>query len=264
MRNDVELFQEAETKKQIDGPLARLAKHEINPKTNASAHTKKIMDYQFNKEVNIPVKGARLSGQLSIPFGSRGVIIFSHGSGSSRKSPRNQYVAERLEEKKIGTLLFDLLTLPEASQYENRFDIDLLSTRLAGATEWLLGLSEMQHSNIGFFGASTGAASALKVASFMPEIQAVVSRGGRPDLVMDDLPNVLAPTLLIVGSLDHNVLKLNRQAYSQLGGVKSLEIIEGATHLFEERGMIEKVTELAADWFTKYLQPVPVIRKHIL
>jgi dienelactone hydrolase len=216
------------------------------------------MNLRFHNEVNIPVGKIMLAGELVIPLKAEAVIIFSHGSGSSRFSPRNQMVAGYLHKKNFGTLLFDLLTEEEDKHYYNRFDIELLTKRLAGATEWLERLPAAKDSRIGFFGASTGAASALKAAAYLPDIGAVVSRGGRPDLAMDNLPDVEAPTLLIVGSLDYEVLKLNQAAYMELECDKKLEIIEGATHLFEEQGTMEKVCEVASAWFEKYLQPVAV------
>ncbi|HET9431319.1 MAG TPA: alpha/beta hydrolase, partial [Chitinophagaceae bacterium] len=182
------------------------------------------------------------------------IIIFSHGSGSSRFSIRNRMVANFLQQKKFGTLLFDLLTAEEDQDYQNRFNINLLSDRLVGATSWLEKLPAAKNRRFGYFGASTGAASALKAAIRQPSIWAIVSRGGRPDLVSDDLEKVEAPTLLIVGSLDYDVLLLNKQAYSQLKCVKKLEVIQGATHLFEEPGKMEIVCERAGAWFGKYLQ----------
>jgi len=181
-------------------------------------------------------------------------MIFSHGSGSSRFSKRNQMVAKYLHQKNFGTLLFDLLTEEEDTQYHNRFDIDLLTKRLVGATEWLERLPAAKDYRFGYFGASTGAASALKAAAVLPQVHAIVSRGGRPDLAMDDLHHVEAPTLLIVGSLDDDVLQLNQKAYMQLECEKKLEVIPGASHLFEERGTMEKVCERAGIWFEKYLQ----------
>lgn len=216
------------------------------------------MNLRFHNEVDIPVGKIMLSGELVIPLKAEAIIIFSHGSGSSRFSPRNQMVAKYLHKKNFGTLLFDLLTEEEDRHYSNRFDIELLTKRLAGATEWLERLPAAKDSRIGFFGASTGAASALKAAAYLPDIGAVVSRGGRPDLAMDNLPDVEAPTLLIVGSLDYEVLKLNQAAYRELECDKKLEIIEGATHLFEEQGTMEKVCEVASAWFEKYLQPIAV------
>lgn len=218
------------------------------------------MEARFYKETNIPVGSVTLKGELFIPRKATSVIIFSHGSGSSRFSQRNQMVAKYLQQKNFGTLLFDLLTEEEDKQYHNRFDIDLLTKRLAGATEWLERLPAAKDCRIGYFGASTGAASALKAAALLPQVQAVVSRGGRPDLAMADLHRVEAPALLIVGSLDYDVLQMNKEALKQLECEKKLEIVEGATHLFEEKGTMEKVCELAAAWFEKYLQPVVVIK----
>ena len=213
------------------------------------------MDIRFHKQVSIPVSNVILKGELYIPSKAKAIIVFSHGSGSSRFSKRNQMVAKYLQEKNFGTLLFDLLTEQEDLHYHNRFNINLLTKRLAGATEWLERLPAARDCRIGYFGASTGAASALKAASILPNISVVVSRGGRPDLAMDDLENVEAPTLLIVGSLDYDVLQLNKKAYAKLKCEKKLEMVEGATHLFEEQGRMEKVCELAEAWFEKYLTP---------
>lgn len=217
------------------------------------------MDLHFHQEVNIPVGKVILAGEVSIPLKAKAIIIFSHGSGSSRFSKRNQMVAEYLHEKNFGTLLFDLLTDEEDKYYYNRFDIDLLTKRLVGATEWLERFPAAKDCRIGYFGASTGAASALKAAAILSQVGAVVSRGGRPDLVMDDLRNVKAPTLLIVGSLDYDVIQLNKQAYAQLKCEKRMELIEGATHLFEEPGTMEKVCGKAAAWFEKYLYPIKIL-----
>lgn len=214
------------------------------------------MDFRFHKEVTIPVQEVKLKGDLIIPAEAAAIIIFSHGSGSSRLSSRNQMVAKYLHEKNFGTLLFDLLIEAEDNNYQNRFDIELLTRRLIGATEWLQQQPSAEDCGVGYFGASTGAASALKAASYLPQIDAVVSRGGRPDLAMNRLANVRAATLLIVGGLDHDVLRLNEDAYMKLTCKKKLEIIDGATHLFEEPGKMEKVAMLAADWFEKYLNPV--------
>lgn len=218
------------------------------------------MELHFYRGANIPVGKVTLKGELFIPVHGKNIIVFSHGSGSGRLSKRNQAVANYLHERQFGTLLFDLLTEEEDLLYRNRFDIDLLTRRLAGATEWLEKLPAARDCRIGYFGASTGAASALKAASYLPQIAAVVSRGGRPDLAMDNLPLVEAPTLLIVGSLDRDVLKLNKEAYIQLGGEKKLEVVEGATHLFEEPGKMEMVSKLAANWFEKYLQPFAIAK----
>lgn len=213
------------------------------------------MELRFHKELDIQVGKVTLTGELAIPLKANAIIIFSHGSGSSRFSKRNREVAKYLHEKNIGTLLFDLLTVEEDKHYLNRFNIDLLTKRLAGVTEWLESLPAAKNCRIGYFGASTGAASALKAATVLPSITAIVSRGGRPDLAMDDLHKVEAPTLLIVGSLDYDVLELNKKAYLQLECEKKLEVVHGATHLFEEPGMMEKVSGLAADWFENHLQP---------
>jgi len=218
------------------------------------------MKYQFHNDVIIAAGKISLQGELIIPAKAAAIIIFSHGSGSSRFSRRNRQVAEFLQEKNFGTLLFDLLTHEEDMHYENRFDIDLLTKRLTGATQWLEKFPAAKDCRIGYFGASTGAASALKAAAILPQVGAVVSRGGRPDLAMADLPSVLAPTLLIVGSLDTQVLQLNEAALMKLECTKKLEVVEGATHLFEETGKMEMVAALASDWFEKYLTPVTIIK----
>lgn len=207
-------------------------------------------------EISMPIDKVMLKGDLFFPDKAKALIIFSHGSGSSRLSSRNRMVAKYLNDKNFGTLLFDLLTEEEDRNYYNRFDIDLITNRLLGATRWIQRHHyKAEDCPIGYFGASTGAASALKSAARLTEIQAVVSRGGRPDLAMNDLHKVEAPTLLIVGSLDYDVLQLNRKAYAQLQCKKQLKVVEGATHLFEEKGTMEMVCELSAAWFTKYLQP---------
>lgn len=219
------------------------------------------MDFRFQNEVTIPVESVKLKGDLIIPIEAAAIIIFSHGSGSSRLSSRNQMVARYLHQKNFGTLLFDLLTEAEDSNNQNRFDIDLLTKRLINVSDWLQLQPAAKDYRFGYFGASTGAASALKAASYLPQIDAVVSRGGRPDLAMNRLANVRAATLLIVGGLDQDVLRLNEDAYLKLTCKKKLEIIDGATHLFEEPGKMEKVAMLAADWFEKYLNPVIVKMK---
>lgn len=211
------------------------------------------MDFRFHNEITVPFGNIELKGELIIPSKAEAVIIFSHGSGSSRFSSRNRMVADYLHKKNLGTLLFDLLTESEDQQYANRFDIGLLTGRLITVTTWLESQEVMKNCKVGFFGASTGAASALRAASILPQIGAVVSRGGRPDLAMDSLSRIKTPTLLIVGSLDHDVLILNRKAYFQLGCERKLRIVEGASHLFEESGTMQKVCEYAADWFEKYL-----------
>jgi dienelactone hydrolase len=207
----------------------------------------------IHREADIELSGVTLQGELTIPPLAKGIIIFSHGSGSSRHSPRNKAVASFLRDKGFGTLLLDLLTPAEDSHYENRFDIELLTSRLIMATEWLIQNNVSSGLLIGYFGASTGAASALKAAARNHTIGALVSRGGRPDMAMDEIENVKAPALLIVGSLDTEVIELNRIAYSAMKCPKSFEIVPGASHLFEEPGTLDRVAELAAAWFEKYL-----------
>jgi putative phosphoribosyl transferase len=196
----------------------------------------------------------KLEGNLNIPDDPKALIIFSHGSGSSRFSPRNNFVAEKLNEQNMATLLIDLLTNEEDNNYQNRFDIDLLTERLTQVTARVHQLLETSHLPVGYFGASTGAASALRAAAIHSElIEAVVSRGGRPDLAVDSLHRVKAPVLLIVGSLDYEVISLNQKAYAMLSIGKRLEIVKGASHLFEEPGKLEVVAELSAAWFREYL-----------
>jgi dienelactone hydrolase len=203
--------------------------------------------------VAIPVKGVEIEAELRIPPKALGVVIFVHGSGSSRHSPRNKFVAERLRAEGCGTLLMDLLTREEDTLYENRFDIELLTWRLERATQWLMERPEAKTLGIGYFGASTGAAAALNAAATLgPSIAAVVSRGGRPDLAMDALGRVQSPTLLIVGGLDAVVIDLNRVAYEKLNTEKHLAIVPGATHLFEEPGTLQEVARLAGHWFKRY------------
>jgi len=206
--------------------------------------------------VHIPLDGASLEGELSAPEEPAGLVVFAHGSGSSRFSPRNNYVAGILREAGFATFLFDLLTESEDRLYANRFDIDLLTQRLVIAVRWMRGKKQIGNLPVGLFGASTGAAAALGAAAGLGDaVRAVVSRGGRPDLAMEQLPQVEVPTLLIVGGLDTQVIELNREAYGQLGGPASLEIVPGATHLFEEPGALERVVALASDWFQTHLTP---------
>jgi dienelactone hydrolase len=207
------------------------------------------------RAVTIATPDARLAGDLVVPNG-RGLVLFAHGSGSSRKSPRNRFVAERLQRAQLGTLLFDLLTAEEEAKgdLELRFDIGLLAGRLIGATDWVLRDDALRGHRIGYFGASTGAAAALVAAAERPKaIAAVVSRGGRPDLAEGALADVRAPTLLIVGSLDATVLRLNREAMRRMTAKVELEIVRGATHLFEEPGALERVADLAAAYFARHL-----------
>jgi putative phosphoribosyl transferase len=209
---------------------------------------------QINRIVHIPVNGIKLEGALMIPSDAQGVVLFAHGSGSSRHSPRNNFVAQVLHKAGMGTLLMDLLTREEDSIYENRFDIDLLTWRLERATQWLMEQPGSSSLDLGYFGASTGAAAALQAAAtFGPSIGAVVSRGGRPDLALSALDRVQSPTLLIVGGLDDIVIDLNRQAYAKLKTEKNLAIVPGATHLFEEPGTLQEAARLAAEWLKRYL-----------
>jgi putative phosphoribosyl transferase len=197
---------------------------------------------------------ADLEGTLVMPDGATGVVLFAHGSGSGRFSPRNNFVAMVLQESGLGTYLFDLLTEEESADRGKVFDIDLLSERLLDATHWLQRDENLSKLKIGYFGASTGAAAALQAAASEGEkIGAVVSRGGRPDLAAPYLAKVTAPTLLIVGGNDFQVIALNREAFQLIKVAKRLEIVPGATHLFEERGALEQVAALARDWFKKYL-----------
>lgn len=210
--------------------------------------------------VEIPVGPEALQGDLVVPAGAEGVVLFAHGSGSSRQSPRNRYVARALQHAGLATLLIDLLTLKEEvidlQTAQLRFNIDLLAERLQEAAEWLVTTPLTKNLRIGLFGASTGAAAALVTASRRPEVVgAIVSRGGRPDLAGSALPRVEAPTLLIVGGEDTPVIALNRQALASLRGTKRLDIVPGATHLFEEPGALEQVASLASEWFLRYLAP---------
>jgi dienelactone hydrolase len=209
-------------------------------------------------EVSIPAAGVVLAGDFVLPERARGVVLFAHGSGSSRHSPRNRLVATTLHEAGFGTLLLDLLTASEddvdRATGEHRFDIELLAARVIGAIEWVRGESDAELP-IGLFGASTGAAAAVVAAADRPtEVSAVVSRGGRPDLAGTALGRVLAPTLLIVGGADPHVLELNRRALRLLRApIKELVVVPGATHLFEEPGALEDVARLAAEWFARHL-----------
>ncbi len=207
-------------------------------------------------EVLVELGETALKGNIAVPQQAHSLVLFAHGSGSSRLSPRNQQVAAFLNAQGIATFLFDLLTNKEDRLYANRFNIDLLCQRLQAATRWMLAQSAYQNLRLGYFGASTGAAAALMACRDVPQISAVVSRGGRPDLAMNALPFVKAPTLLIVGGLDTEVLALNQKAYAHLNGERKLEVVPGATHLFEEKGTMEKVCVLAANWFELYLQPL--------
>jgi putative phosphoribosyl transferase len=204
--------------------------------------------------VDIPSGKRRLSGILTVPRDARGVVAFAHGSGSGRFSPRNQFVAQVLQEASLATLLLDLLDEQEAEERDKVFDIALLATRLHDAAQWLSQDPETQALRLCYFGASTGAAAALVAAARMPNaVAAVVSRGGRPDLARDYLPGVVAPTLLIVGGNDEPVIRLNREALRLLSCPKQLVVIPGATHLFPEPGALEEVARLATTWCDRHL-----------
>jgi putative phosphoribosyl transferase len=209
-------------------------------------------------ETSIPVNGVALGATLALPAKASGLVVFAHGSGSSRHSPRNQYVARALRDAGLGTLLFDLLTAEEeqAEAYTRhlRFDITFLADRLIRVTRWALEHPGSRQLGIGYFGSSTGAAAALVAAAEIGDmVGAIVSRGGRPDLARDALEKVSAPTLLIVGGEDREVIALNEHAYEKLNCEKALRIVPGASHLFEEPGTLESVSEIASEWFAQYL-----------
>jgi dienelactone hydrolase len=209
------------------------------------------------QDISIAAETVTMPGLLRMPVSAKGLVLFAHGSGSSRFSPRNTLVANLLGRAKFATLLFDLLT-PKEEQIDSvtrelRFDIELLTGRLVEATRWVLKEPQLKKLALGYFGASTGAAAALAAAARVPEISAVVSRGGRPDLAGAALADVRAATLLIVGGADREVLELNRQALAQLRCEARLDVVPHATHLFEEPGTLEKVGSLAAEWFARYL-----------
>jgi dienelactone hydrolase len=213
-----------------------------------------MLTKENKKTVEIQIEDVILQGNLAIPENATGIVLFSHGSGSSRLSPRNNYVAEVLQQKGLATLLSDLLTEKEDRIYENRFNIDLLTERLIAITKWVKENPETKGLNLGYFGASTGAASALVAAAYFgDQIRAVVSRGGRPDLGMQDIQKVKAPTLLIVGGYDDLVIQLNQKAFERLQCEREIEIVPEASHLFEEPGKLEIVARLSADWFSKWL-----------
>ena len=210
-------------------------------------------------EVRVEAGEVVLPGELALPAEARGMVLFAHGSGSSRHSPRNQFVARQLGRAGLGTLLLDLLTKDEeqidAQTRHIRFDVELLAARLSGAIDWVSHQPLAGDLPVGLFGASTGAGAALLTAADHAEVQAVVSRGGRPDLAGDALPRVRAPTLLLVGEWDEPVIDLNREAMRRMHATVSLEIVPRATHLFEEPGALERVAVLASDWFVSHLAP---------
>lgn len=227
-----------------------------------SGHTNVELSNPENRrdqDVSIEIAAGQtiLNGDLHVPARARGVVVFAHGSGSSRLSPRNQFVARSLQRAGLATLLFDLLTAEEESRDRTsghlRFDIDLLAGRLLSVVEWIGGDRELRRVKLGCFGASTGAAAALVAAAQAPQIATIVARGGRPDLAGAALEQISVPVLLIVGGEDRTVLKWNRQAMSRLAGEKKLEVIPGATHLFEEPGALEQVAELGRRWFESHL-----------
>jgi len=205
--------------------------------------------------VSIPIDDVELEGQLAVPSGANGLVVFAHGSGSSRKSPRNNFVADVLRERGLGTLLFDLLTETEDQVRDNRCDIPLLTDRLVAATEWVRGRDDVRGLNVGYFGSSTGAAAALRAAARPTvDVDAVVSRGGRVDLASEVFDDVRAPTLMLVGGADTQVLEHNREARDALAVEADLHVVEGAGHLFEGEGELEEVADVAADWFAERLQ----------
>ena len=212
-------------------------------------------------ELTIPAGGVALNGELAIPAEAKGIVLFAHGSGSSRHSPRNQFVARALRKAGVGTLLFDLLTMEEEEEERRtrhlRFNIPLLANRLVAATRWLETQSAARRFALGYFGASTGAAAALVAAAELGgKINAVVSRGGRPDLAGAALERVTAASLLIVGGNDPEVAGLNEEAYARLRCEKQIKVVPGASHLFEEPGALEEVSRLASEWFLEHLQRV--------
>lgn len=210
-----------------------------------------LIDKKLTRQlVSIPINGIKLGGELVIPTKAKGIVIFAHGSGSSRLSPRNRYVAEVLQKKNIATLLVDLLSIHEESNYENRFDIDLLCERLSIITDWVSHNRDTYALDIGYFGASTGAAAMIRaVLENQDNVKAIVSRGGRVDLASELAPRIKIPTLLIVGEMDYGVKNVNEDFFDKLSGEKSLDIIANATHLFEEPGCLESVAKDAASWF---------------
>jgi dienelactone hydrolase len=218
------------------------------------------LEREKEHEINIPLmnQDVMLKGNLYVPENAQGLILFAHGSGSGRFSPRNRFVAQYLNKGAYGTLLFDLLTRSEEATdlitAQLRFDIELLAARLGAVTEWVNENKEINELPLGYFGASTGAAAALVASVNRPEVKAIVSRGGRPDMAEAYLKKVIAPTLLIVGGDDYQVIEFNKSALQLMEpGAKKMEIVAGATHLFEEPGALEEVARLAVDWFIQYV-----------
>ncbi len=222
------------------------------------------MDIRFQNEVKIPFNSIVLKGNLLIPEKAKSIILFSHGGVGGRFSSRNRVVANDLNKNNVGTLLFDLLTPDEDICSYSRLDIGLLADRLIAATEWLKEQEYADGCRLAYFGASTGTAAALKAAVYLPWIAAVVSRGGRPDLAMEVLEEVESPTLLMVGSQDNEILKLNEKAYALMNCEKRLEVISGATHLFKEPGKMNEVAKMTYAWFEKYILSQPVHQDKII
>jgi dienelactone hydrolase len=223
----------------------------------SSAEKRTRRKVRLNRIVTVPLDGTELEGELAAPKGATGIVVFAHGSGSSRLSPRNTFVAEQLQGRGLATFLFDLLTEQEDARYENRFNIDLLAQRMLAVTTWLMRSGEAQEAEglpLGYFGASTGAAAALRAAADGDtDARAVVSRGGRVDMAEEVLPKVSVPTLLVVGERDTQVLALNQEMLPLLGGTKELSVVPEASHLFEEAGALEEVATRAGEWFVRYL-----------
>lgn len=215
-----------------------------------------MSDTEIKKILNIKIDLVNLEGELTVPQNAFGLVIFVHGSGSSRFSPRNNYVAKVLQEKNLATFLVDLLTKTEDLDYEYRFNIDLLTERIVKITEYLEEYEDTKGLKIGYFGASTGAAAAIKAAVMGKNIFAIVSRGGRVDLADNELPEIKSPILLIVGEKDDFVIEVNKDALKKIKFTKKISIIPDATHLFEEPGALEEVAREASEWFTTYLKEI--------
>jgi dienelactone hydrolase len=209
--------------------------------------------------VSFPLGAIELKGEIAVPEHAHAIVLFAHGSGSSRLSPRNQLVASYLNKQGIATCVFDLLTEEEDRNVSNRFNIELLAQRLEDVTKWISSQDSYRHMRLGYFGASTGAAAAFMAARDLHQVSCIVSRGGRPDLVMKDLPFIRIPVLLIVGENDVDVIEFNKQAFEKLQGEKLIEIIPSASHLFEEPGAMEKVCVLAANWFRFHMEPLELV-----
>ncbi|MFP4508621.1 MAG: dienelactone hydrolase family protein [Spirochaetaceae bacterium] len=212
------------------------------------------MSDESSRDLEISLPNVRLPGSLYLPDSAVGLVIFSHGTGSSRMSPRNRFVAQQLSDAGIGSLLFDLLTAEEDEDPDNRFDIGLMAGRLSETTDWVRAQDWASKLPVGYFGSSTGSAAAFKVITTgKPDVKAVVSRGGRPDLVLSDLKRIRVPSLLVVGGFDYQIRQYNERAMEQLNGPKDLRIVPDASHLFEEEGALAQVAAHAIDWYLRYL-----------